>query len=78
MKCVICKSSDIQLKMVEEEMKSGTDILLVPMEILVCKHCGERYYDRKAMRKIEDVRSKLHQKELEVKEVGKVLRALSL
>ena len=78
MKCVICKSSDIQLKMVEEEIKSGPDILLVPIEILVCNHCGERYYDRKAMRKIEDVRSRLNQKELEVKEVGKVLRALSL
>jgi YgiT-type zinc finger domain-containing protein len=63
---------------VEEEMKSGTDILLVPIEILVCNHCGERYYDRKTMRKIEDVRSKLNRKDLEVKEVGKVLRALSI
>ena len=78
MKCVICKSPDIQRKVVEEEMKSGTDILLVPIEILVCNHCGERYYDRKTMRKIEDVRSKLNRKDLEVKEVGKVLRALSI
>jgi YgiT-type zinc finger domain-containing protein len=78
MKCVICKSSDIQVKMVEEEIKSGMDILLVPIEVLVCDHCGERYYDRKAMRKIEDVRSRLKQKDLKVKEVGKVLRALLL
>ena len=77
MKCVICKSSDIQTRMVEEEMKSGTDILLVPMEILVCNHCGERYYDPQAMRKIEDVRSRLRQKDLKVEEIGKVLRALS-
>jgi YgiT-type zinc finger domain-containing protein len=77
MKCVICKSSDIQTRMVEEEMKSGTDILLVPMEILVCNHCGERYYDTKAMRRIEDVRSRLRQKDLKVEEIGKVLRALS-
>ena len=78
MKCVICKSPDIQIKIVEEEVKSGTDILLVPIEILVCNHCGERYYDRKAMRRMEDIRSRLKQKDLKVEEVGKVLRALSL
>ena len=78
MKCVICKSSDIQTKVVDEEMKSGTDILLVPIEVLVCNHCGERYYDRRAMRRIEDVRSRLKQKNLKVEEVGKVMRALPL
>jgi len=58
-KCVICKSSDIQKKMIEEEIKSGTDIVLVAVEVLVCMNCGERYYDRKTMRKIEDVRLSL-------------------
>jgi hypothetical protein len=62
--------------MIEEEIKSGTDIVLVPMDALVCMNCGERYYDRKTMRKIEDVRSKLKQKDLKVEEVGKVLRAV--
>ena len=76
MKCVICKSSDIRTKVVDEEMKSGTDILLVPIEVLVCNHCGERYYDRRAMRRIEDMRSRLKQKDLKVAEVGKVMRAL--
>ena len=76
MKCVICKSSDIQTKMIEEEIKSGTDIVLVPMDALVCMNCGERYYDRKMMRKIEDIRSKLKQKDLKVEEVGKVLKAV--
>lgn len=76
MKCVICKSSDIQKMMIEEEIKSGMDIILVSVEVLVCMNCGERYYDRKTMRKIEDVRSRLKQKDLEVEEVGKVLRAV--
>ena len=76
MKCVICKSSDIQAKMVDEEIKSGMDILLVPMEVLVCMNCGERYYDRKTMRRIEDVRSRLKQNNLKVEEVGKVLRTV--
>jgi len=76
MKCVICKSSDIQTKVVDEEMKSGTDILLVPIEVLVCNHCGERYYDRRAMKRIEDIRSRIKQKDLKVEEVGKGMRAL--
>ncbi len=75
MRCVICKSSDIQMKMVEEEIKSGKDIVLIPMEVLVCLNCGERYYDRKTMRKIEEIRSRLRKQDLKVEEVGKVLRA---
>lgn len=75
MKCVICKGSDIELTTVDEEIRTGTDIVLVPMNILVCSSCGERYYDRKAMRKIEEIRSRLKNKALEVQEVGKVMRA---
>ena len=75
MKCVICKSSDIQMKTIEEEIKSGKDIVLISLEVLVCQSCGERYYDRKTMRKIEVVRSRLRKHDLKVEEVGKVLRA---
>jgi len=74
MKCVICKNSDIQMKTVDEEMRSGSDIFLVPMDVLVCSSCGERYYDRKAMRKIEEIRSRIKEKSLEAKEVGRVMR----
>ena len=75
MKCVVCKSSDIELKTVDEQIKTERDIILVPMNILVCSNCGERYYDRKSIRKIEEIRNKLKNKELEVEEVGKVMRA---
>ena len=63
------------MKMVEEEIKSGKDIVLIAMEVLVCLNCGERYYDRKTMRKIEEIRSRLGKQDLKVEEVGKVLRA---
>lgn len=74
MKCVICKGSDIQMKAVEEEIKSGTDIFLIPMEVLVCSSCGERYYDKKTMKKIEEMRSRIKDKSLEGKEIGRVMR----
>jgi len=75
MKCVICKSTDIEIKKVEEEIKSGKDIVLIPINLLVCLNCGERYYDRKAIRKIEEIKEKLSRQALKVQEVGKVLRA---
>jgi hypothetical protein len=53
----------------------STRLILVPMNILVCSTCGERYYDRKSMRKIEEIRKKLKNKKLDVEEVGKVMRA---
>lgn len=75
MKCVICKSPDIQRKEVQEEIKSGGDIVLIPLEILVCLNCGERYYDRKSMKKIEELKQRVMKHELRVKEVGKVFLA---
>jgi YgiT-type zinc finger domain-containing protein len=75
MKCIVCKGSDIQLKMVEEEIRADKDIVLIPMEVLVCQNCGERYYDRKTISKLEEIRNRLKVHDLEVEEVGKVLRA---
>lgn len=73
MKCVACKSPDIQTKRVEEEVRAEKDVVLIPIEVLVCKNCGERYYDRTAMRKLEDIKTRLKDHTLEVEEVGKVL-----
>ncbi len=75
MKCIVCKSTDIELKTVDEQIRKGRDIILVPMSLLVCSNCGERYYDRKSMRKIVDMRHKLQDQELDAEEVGKVMRA---
>jgi YgiT-type zinc finger domain-containing protein len=63
------------MKTIEEEIKSGKDIVLISLEVLVCQSCGERYYDRKTMQKIEVVRSRLRKHDLMVEEVGRVLRA---
>lgn len=75
MKCVICKSSEIEVRKVDEEIKLGSDIFLVSVEALVCLNCGERYYDTKAMRKLEGMREKLERKAVELEDVGKVRRA---
>ena len=74
MKCVICSSPAIEVRTVDEEIKWGSNILLIPMEVLVCSSCGERYYDKKAMKRIEETRSRLQKRDLRVDEVGKVFK----
>ena len=61
--------------MIDEEIKVDKNIVLVSMEVLVCKNCGERYYDKSTMRKIEEFRSKLKEAKLNMEEVGKIFRA---
>ncbi len=75
MKCIICRGSNINSKTVDEEIRKGNDIILIPLDILVCSNCGERYYNKKAINRIEEIRSKLKNQEVEVEEIGKVMRA---
>ena len=74
MKCVVCNSEDIVKKTVDEEFKSGDDIILYPVEVLVCNACGERYYDRPTMMKLEEIRKKIREKTIAVAKVGEVFR----
>jgi len=75
MRCVICKGEDIEKKMVDEEIRLSGDIVLVSMELLVCNACGERYYDQRAMKKIEELRLSMKVENLQFQTVvGKVYR----
>ena len=77
MKCVVCNGSNIQTKRVDEQIRAGENIVLVQMDTLVCETCGERYFNKKTMKKIENVREQLRDHKLKVKEVGKVMRAVA-
>lgn len=78
MKCVICRCDEIILKEIEEEFRIGSDVVLVPVEVLVCASCGERYYDRKTMRSLEDIEEKLNRNEIPLNAVGRVLKPSSV
>jgi len=74
MRCVICKSDDIKKKIVDEEIKMGLDIVLYRVEVLVCNSCGERYYDRITMSKLENVREKVKGRQIDIEKIGEVYR----
>ena len=73
MKCVICHGDDIKMMEVKEEFVVGNDIIYIPIRVPVCRNCGERYYDRRTMLFLEEIEEKLKKKQVELKEVGKVL-----
>jgi len=74
MRCVICEGREIEEKEVEEEIKIGNDIVLVPVKVKVCMSCGERYHDRETMRMLEEVEDKIEKKQLKFELIGKVLK----
>ena len=74
MKCVICNSSDIVEKEVDEELKIGNNIVLIPILTKVCRSCGERYYNRETMKLLEKVEEKLEKNIMYLEVIGKVLK----
>ena len=73
MKCLICHGVDIQIEEVREEIKVGKNIVYIPIQTPVCHTCGEKYYDRRTMRYLEDMEHKLQLRQIHLQEVGKVL-----
>jgi len=74
MKCVICHSSDIGGKTVNEIFWVEENVILVPCRVLVCNNCGERYYNRQVMRQLEEIEKHLQSKTLALETVGQVLK----
>jgi YgiT-type zinc finger domain-containing protein len=74
MKCIICHSTDISLRRVNEQLSRGEDMILVPVEVLVCSNCGERYYDRRTMKKLEEIEDAVNAGRVSLERVGEVLR----
>jgi YgiT-type zinc finger domain-containing protein len=72
MKCIICHGESIEKKNVREERSVGNDIVYIPIEVLECLTCGERYYDRKTRRYMEDIDQKLHDGKAVMRDIGKV------
>jgi len=74
MKCIICHSTDISMRRVNEQLSRGEDMILVPVEVLVCNNCGERYYDRRTMQQLEEIEDAVNAGRVSLERVGEVLR----
>ncbi|MFB0533458.1 MAG: YgiT-type zinc finger protein [Anaerolineae bacterium] len=74
MKCIICHSTDISLHRMNEQLSRGEDVILVLVEVLVCNNCGERYYDRRTMKRLEEIEDAVNADRVSLERVGEVLR----
>ncbi len=74
MKCIICHGEQIIEADVFEEIAVGPDIVRVPVTVLVCQTCGERYYDRATVRRLERVKDEIASGRTRLEQVGKVLQ----
>ena len=72
MRCVICKTGEVQPGTVQAEVKVACDRLLVPVEAEVCRECGEPYYSTEVLRYLERVREDFARKVITPAPVGKV------
>jgi len=73
MKCVVCHGETIEVCEVKEPIEVGSDLLYVMVTTPVCQTCGERYYDRKTVKYLEDVEAEVRAGRGKVRQVGKVL-----
>ena len=73
MKCIICHSDNIRMTSVQEGLKIENDLVYVPICIPICRNCGERYYDRRTMRFLEQIHQTLREeKYMNLQEIGKI------
>jgi len=74
MKCIICHNTDISMRRVNEQLSRGEDMILVPVDVLVCNNCGERYYNRLTMQRLEEIEDTVNAGRLSLERVGEVQR----
>ena len=67
MKCIVCHGAEIRLKEVKEKIEVENNIVQVPLQVLVCCTCGERYYDRQTIRHLEEVDRELREGKAKLK-----------
>jgi len=70
---MLCHGDHIAKATVQERIPVGNDIVLVSIEVLVCQSCGERFYDRATLGRLEELEDDLATRRRPLREVGKVL-----
>ncbi|MBI4590586.1 MAG: YgiT-type zinc finger protein [Candidatus Rokubacteria bacterium] len=72
MKCVICKTGEVQPATVQAELKIGRDRILVSVRTEACQQCGEPYYSAETLQYLERVREDFARKAITPGSVGTV------
>ena len=60
-KCPVC-GGQLEDKEVEKLLQGGVDTAVMKVRAEVCLHCGERLYSQETVKRFEEIRRKLKQK----------------
>ncbi len=72
MKCVICKTGEVEPGRVEAEIKVGRDRLVVTVDAEACGECGEQYYSAAVLRELAHIERAFAAKAISPASVGTV------
>lgn len=61
-KCPVCGGELVE-KEVEKLLRGGIHTAVLQVHAHVCLHCGERLYSEEAVRRFEEIRTKLERQE---------------
>jgi YgiT-type zinc finger domain-containing protein len=61
-KCPVC-GGELAEKQVEKLLRGGVNTAVVKVQAEVCLRCGERLYTQEAVRRFEEIRTKLERQE---------------
>ena len=62
-RCPVC-GGELEEREVEKLLQGGGDTAIMRVHAEVCLHCGERLYSQETVRRFEEIRRKLEQKEV--------------
>lgn len=63
--CTNCGGRHLTEKTVEQTVRGGNNMASVPVSALVCLDCGERLYDAKTVKRLEEVKRRLERGEVQ-------------
>ena len=63
-RCPVC-GGELAQKQVEKLLKGGGNTAVVRVKAEVCLHCGERLYAKETIRRFDDIRNKLRDRQTE-------------
>ena len=63
-RCPVC-GGELAQKEVEKLLKGGGNTAVVRVKAEICLHCGERLYAKETIRRFDDIRNKLRDRQTE-------------
>lgn len=73
MRCALCGGT-LRKRVVEEEISTGKNRVMVKVKAEVCLNCQERYFEEGVVDRLIELKEKMEKNKLNLREIGKVYK----